>query len=219
MKRIIILFLFLAFNIIGSDILNSQGIDDEKKKTMFKHIEYEIERKEKADIAEMIAFIEREAEIKIPTYVDIKYITYMYNKSIELDLPIRYIFRLINMESRFRDNALSHVGAKGFMQLMPKTESLYINRLNLNETKMLNKLNMNYVVDENLMNITIGLYMLNDLNLIFKHKKNKWEHILASYNAGIGNVRKYGGVPPFAETRKYVAYILRDKGFGTKINI
>ena len=219
MKKIIILLLLLTFTIIDSDMLDSQVIDSERKGTMFKHIEYEIERKEKADIAEMIAIIEREAEVKIPTYVDIKYITYMYNKSIELNLPIRYVFRLINMESRFRYDALSRVGAKGFMQLMPKTESLYINRLNLNKTKMHDRFNLNYIVDENLKNITIGLYMLNDLNLIFEHKKNKWEHVLASYNAGIGNVRKYGGVPPFSETKKYVAYILRDKGFGTKINI
>lgn len=201
MKKIIILLLLLTFNVINSDILDSQIINKERQSTMFSYVEHEIERQKLKAIAEIIANIEHEAEIEIPSYVDIKYIKYMYDKSIELNLPIRYVFRLINRESRFKAKALSRVGAQGFMQIMPKTRALYVNRLNLKDCSM----------DENLKNITIGLHMLDELNNIFKHKNNRWELVLASYNAGIGNVKKYNGVPPIRETRDYITYILKKR--------
>ena len=54
-------------------------------------------------------------------------------------------------------------------------------------------------------NIMAGTRLLKDL---LKQHKGNISLTLASYNAGLGNVRKYGGrVPPFKETRNYVKRI------------
>lgn len=94
-------------------------------------------------------------------------------------------------ESRFNQNALSKKGAIGTFQLMPKTATgLGVDPKNLEG------------------NVQGGLRYLSDLLKQFGGNESL---ALAAYNAGEGNVKKYGGVPPFAETQGYVRDILNYK--------
>lgn len=92
---------------------------------------------------------------------------------------------IIHTESSFNPNAVSRNGAMGLMQLMPSTaramgvEDCFDPKHNING----------------------GARYLKRLLTLFD---NNIELTLAAYNAGIGNVREYGGVPPFQETQRYV---------------
>ncbi|MBF0462136.1 MAG: lytic transglycosylase domain-containing protein [Magnetococcales bacterium] len=98
---------------------------------------------------------------------------------------------IIRAESDFDPNAVSPKGAVGLMQLMPATARLYgVTDMTDPET-----------------NIHGGARFLADL---LRQFNNDLELSLAAYNAGPTTVAKYGGmVPPYPETREYVARVLR----------
>ena len=92
---------------------------------------------------------------------------------------------IAHAESGFDANALSPKGAQGVMQLMPEVSKEY------------------GVVDPYMpaQSITAGARHLRALQ---KRYRNDLVLVAAAYNAGIGAVTRYGGVPPYAETQAYV---------------
>ncbi len=93
-------------------------------------------------------------------------------------------------ESNFRADATSHCGAMGIMQLMPQTAA------SLGVTDAYNP-------EQNIMG---GAQYIS--RLLEKYNGNL-SFAVAAYNAGSGNVDKYGGIPPFNETQNYVVNVLR----------
>lgn len=101
-------------------------------------------------------------------------------------IPQDLFLRLVYQESRFNQNAVSHAGAIGLAQLMPGTAK----DLRVDPT----------VPHENLDGGARYLKM--------QYKEfGSWRLALAAYNAGPGAVKKYGGIPPFRETKNYVRII------------
>ncbi|MFZ1727210.1 MAG: lytic transglycosylase domain-containing protein [Albidovulum sp.] len=102
-------------------------------------------------------------------------------------VPEDLFLRLVQQESGWNPNAVSHKGATGLAQLMPATAS----RLGVDPA----------IPHENLDGGARYLRMMYD-------RFGDWKLALAAYNAGPEAVEKYGGVPPYSETTAYVKVIL-----------
>jgi hypothetical protein len=105
----------------------------------------------------------------------------------------RFIHAVIQQESRYDADAKSPVGARGLMQLMPATAK----RFDCTDLK------------DQACNVEAGTKYL---AWLLKRFNGDVKLALAGYNAGEGSVDKYQGVPPYAETQKYVSKIVANYG-------
>lgn len=115
----------------------------------------------------------------------------------EFDIDPAIIAAIIKQESDYYIYAKSSTGAMGLMQLMPQT------------AKDMGTDDPYDVAD----NIRGGVKYF---KYCLKRNNNDLALALATYNAGLGNVLKYNGIPPFKETQRYVDSVLNiyNKKFG-----
>ena len=123
----------------------------------------------------------------------VRYMSFAYG------VEVRLVDAVIRTESSYRVHAVSPAGAAGLMQLMPGTARRYgvSNRF------------------DPVQNVRGGVAYLRDLLNEFS-----LVNAIAAYNAGEAAVRRYGGVPPYTETRQFVGRVLlRYAGTGVSASV
>lgn len=121
-----------------------------------------------------------------------KYLPRLNAAETKYGIPRDLLARQAYQESRFRDDivsgkTVSSAGAQGIMQIVPKWHP------------GVNPLDVSAAIEY------AAKYLAS-----LKKQFGSWALALAAYNAGPGNVTKYGGIPPFTETKNYVNQILAD---------
>lgn len=108
-------------------------------------------------------------------------------------VPAALVASVVTAESNFDCTVVSPKGAIGLMQLMPETAQQF---------------GANPAVPGE--NIEAGTRYLRWLIERYHNSRNAIRRVIAAYNAGPAMVDRYRGVPPFRETRTYVARVLRN---------
>jgi soluble lytic murein transglycosylase-like protein len=112
----------------------------------------------------------------------------IYKEAKKNNVRPELVAAVVQAESRFMPTARSGAGAVGLMQLVPRTGRWMGARDLTNPAQ----------------NVAAGAKYLKYLNERFDGNETK---MIAAYNAGEGNVKRFGGVPPFRETRNYVTKV------------
>jgi soluble lytic murein transglycosylase-like protein len=112
----------------------------------------------------------------------------IYKEAKKNNIRPELVAAVVQAESRFKPTARSGAGAIGLMQLVPKT-GRWMGARDLTNPQQ---------------NIAAGAKYLKYLHERFDGNETK---VIAAYNAGEGNVKRFNGVPPFTETRNYVSKV------------
>jgi len=157
-------------------------------------------------------FILMTITITISILFPLKHIELINKYSQKYGLEPSLVCAVINVESKFDENAVSERGASGLMQLMKPTADWLAQINNISDY------NYNNIFNPEL-NINLGCFYLSKL---MNQHNNDLILVLASYNAGSGNVNKWlydsrysinGNLIniPFMETKKYVKKVNTNK--------
>lgn len=112
----------------------------------------------------------------------------IYREAKKNNIRPELVAAVVQAESRFKPTARSGAGAVGLMQLVPRTGRWMGARDLTNPVQ----------------NVAAGTKYLKYLHERFDGNETK---MIAAYNAGEGNVKRFGGVPPFKETRQYLTKV------------
>ena len=113
----------------------------------------------------------------------------IYREALRNDLSPELVAAMVHTESDFRPSLVSHKSAQGLMQIIPDTARI----LGIDDPFDPQK------------NIAAG-------TKYFRYLLDRFDDetvALAAYNAGEGNVARFGGVPPFPETQDYISKVHR----------
>ncbi len=125
----------------------------------------------------------------LPSFVPERFHDPIARAALRWNVPMALLAAQLYAESGFNPFATSGAGAQGIAQFMPGTARAYGLRDPFDAPRA----------------IDAQAHLMSDLLREFGGKVGL---ALAAYNAGPGAVRRYGGIPPFAETRAYVTKIL-----------
>ena len=137
--------------------------------------------------------------------------SYISTYSAEYNIPEYIIFAIIETESGFDKEAISHSGALGLMQMMPATFAWLTGPEHLNE-----RLDSEDLFDPET-SIKYGTYYL---NYLYKKFDYNWDNTFAAYNGGEGNVAKWLSSEEHSDGQGNLTYIPSDetRNYVKKVN-